>query len=54
VWWFTPIISELRRLKQEAYKFNASLGYMVSPCLNKIKKSHRLRKIKLHFPDPDM
>jgi hypothetical protein len=34
VWWHTPIISALGRLKQEDCEFEGSLGYMAKPCLN--------------------
>jgi hypothetical protein len=27
-WWFTPVISAFRRLRQENHKFEASLGYI--------------------------
>jgi hypothetical protein len=30
-WWFTPLISALRRQKQEDHEFGASLGYMGDP-----------------------
>lgn len=31
VWWLTPVISELRRPRQEGcHKFETSLGYIVS------------------------
>jgi hypothetical protein len=35
VWWYTPIIPELGRRRQENHEFKASLDYMVSPCLKK-------------------
>jgi hypothetical protein len=28
VWWYTPVIPELRRLRQEDHKFKVSLGYI--------------------------
>jgi hypothetical protein len=30
MWWCTPIISELGKLKQEYCEFQASLGYIAS------------------------
>jgi hypothetical protein len=28
VWWYMPVIPELKRLRQEDYKFEGSLGYI--------------------------
>jgi hypothetical protein len=36
-WGCIPVISVLQRLRQEDYKFEASIGYTVKPCL----KTHR-------------
>jgi hypothetical protein len=39
VWWYTPILPAPVRLKQEDYKFKASLGYKARPCFkNKTKQ----------------
>jgi hypothetical protein len=41
VWCYTPIIPALRRLKQENFEFEVSLGYVARPYLgNKIKSVH--------------
>jgi hypothetical protein len=31
--WLTPVITAFRKLRQEDYKFKASLGYMARPYL---------------------
>jgi hypothetical protein len=33
VWWHNPVISALRKLRQEDLNFKASLGYIVRNCL---------------------
>jgi hypothetical protein len=37
VWWNTPVISPLGRLRQD-HKFEADLGYIVKPCLKNPKQ----------------
>jgi hypothetical protein len=43
MYWHTPVIPALRRLRQKDLKFEASLGSMERTCLKKKKK-------KLHVP----
>jgi hypothetical protein len=35
VWWDTPAISALERLRQEDHEFKTSLGYIARPCIKK-------------------
>jgi hypothetical protein len=30
IWWYTPVIPALRRLRQEDLKFQARLGYLMN------------------------
>jgi hypothetical protein len=34
-WWYTPVIPALGRCRQEDHKFEASLAYIMTPCLKK-------------------
>jgi hypothetical protein len=38
VWWHTPVMPALRRLKQEDHDFQASLGCIERPCVKTINK----------------
>jgi hypothetical protein len=45
--WWRLVISALTRLKQEDYKFEASLDYIVKPCLRKeVSKMEETKVIK--------
>jgi hypothetical protein len=43
VWWFTPVIPALQRLKYEDCKFKASLDY-TRFCLNKTKQTTKYNR----------
>jgi hypothetical protein len=49
VWWQTLVISTLRRLRQENYKFKASLGFILRPYLNKQRKQKKKQANKNLF-----
>jgi hypothetical protein len=34
-WWYIPVISAFRRLRQEDHEFKANLGYIMNPYLKK-------------------
>jgi hypothetical protein len=40
MWWLSPVITTLRRLRLENHEFKASLGYRAKPCL-KINNNKR-------------
>jgi hypothetical protein len=57
-WWLTPVISVLRRLRQEDHKFSANLDYTVRPRLkekrgegkkNMVRRGRRRRKGRTLF-----
>jgi hypothetical protein len=51
MWWYTLIISALKRLRQEDGKFETSLGCIIKPCLKQKPKrplsSQTPRKIRV-------
>jgi hypothetical protein len=50
VWWYTPVVPALRKLKQEEQKFEASLGYIsLSQKKKKKKKREKKRKKENHL-----
>jgi hypothetical protein len=38
MWWFTPVLSALERLRHKNFNFKASLGYLARCCFKKKKK----------------
>jgi hypothetical protein len=47
VWWGTPVIPALSRLRQEGGEFEVSLGYLVRPCHKQITKQKQQHPKKL-------
>jgi hypothetical protein len=43
-WWYTPVISVLKRLKQEGSKFEANLDYIVKQSQTKKREGGRESK----------
>jgi hypothetical protein len=46
VWWCTPVILALGRLRQEDCKFEASLDYGMRLCLKKKKSRFKVSALK--------
>jgi hypothetical protein len=44
MWWYIPVIPALRRLRQENYKFKASLCYIERPCLQFRERKREKKK----------
>jgi hypothetical protein len=40
-WWWTPVISSLGRLEQEANEFEANSGYIARSCLKSTKTKQK-------------
>jgi hypothetical protein len=47
MWWHTPTIPAVRRLRQEDYKFKVSQNYIATPCLKKTNKNHHAGVLKI-------
>jgi hypothetical protein len=47
VWWHTPVIPALRRLRWEDHEFEASLDYIPRPCLKKIVCRFAMNEVAL-------
>jgi hypothetical protein len=45
VWWCTPVIPALRRLREEDQELEASLGYLVRPYLKTPQKTKQNKKV---------
>jgi hypothetical protein len=43
VWWFTPVIPALRRLRQDNHEFKVILGYVTRSCLKKEEEEEKGR-----------
>jgi hypothetical protein len=43
VWWYTPVIPEFWRLRQENSEFQVSLANVMRPCLKKINEERKKR-----------
>jgi hypothetical protein len=54
VWWYTPAIPALRRLRREEdHEFEASLNYAARPYLNeKVFSAHYLQCLKAKASQP--
>jgi hypothetical protein len=58
MWWHTPVTPALRRLKQEALKFDANLGYIAylknkekaKATVKFVKESHSFLSVKEEIP----
>jgi hypothetical protein len=45
MWWYTPVIPELWRLRLEDHEFETNVGYIVRFCLKKKKKKEEELKV---------
>jgi hypothetical protein len=49
MWWYTSIILALRRPRQEDYRFEAILRYIVRPCPKKQKEENKINLAQENF-----
>jgi hypothetical protein len=59
VWWAIPVISALRRQREETRKPQASLGYLAGSCLKTQNKAKELiprpqQAVEAFFPGPHL
>lgn len=52
-WWGTPVALDLERPRQEDFKLETSLSYIVSPCLYLLQHSDLKEKPKGNTGSPD-
>jgi hypothetical protein len=50
MWWHTPVLPALKRLRWDDGEFPVSQGYIMRPCLKKAKKEKKNKNRKALMP----